>query len=118
MVPYYMFIERDTGAHDYFAVPLAEAYYIFTEAYASVSGLSKTVRGPSMSAGPGKVLVVGIVEKYGEKQFILKLIQARNPDLINIPFFAKYDEKATWLDGLKPAFGEEKFFWEDEYNAM
>ena len=53
MIPYYMFVERDTGAHDYFSVPLAEAYEIFTDAYARVSGLAKTVRGPSMSAWPG-----------------------------------------------------------------
>ena len=29
-----------------------------------------------------------------------------------------FDEKATWLDQLKPAFGEDKFFYEDEYRAM
>ena len=25
---------------------------------------------------------------------------------------AKYDSKATWLDGLKPAFGEDTFFFD------
>ena len=30
-----------------------------------------------------------------------------------VPFFAKYDENAIWLDDLEPAFGE-KFFFEDE----
>ena len=55
MVPYYMFVERDTGPQDYFAVPLARAYGIFREAYRQVSGLCRTVRGPSMSATPGKV---------------------------------------------------------------
>src|SRR5690606_5720057 len=29
MIPYYMFVERDTGPQDYFAVPLAQAYEIF-----------------------------------------------------------------------------------------
>jgi hypothetical protein len=28
------------------------------------------------------------------------------------PFFAKYDPEAIWYDELKPAFGEEKFFFE------
>ncbi|MCW2902506.1 MAG: hypothetical protein JWO67_4771, partial [Streptosporangiaceae bacterium] len=37
MVPYYMFVERDTGPQDYFAVPLARAYEIFRDAYARVS---------------------------------------------------------------------------------
>jgi hypothetical protein len=34
------------------------------------------------------------------------------------PFFARFDDKATWLHHLKPAFGEQKWFWEDEYEAM
>ncbi|MBD3223086.1 MAG: 4Fe-4S cluster-binding domain-containing protein [Caldithrix sp.] len=100
MVPYYMFIERDTGAHEYFAVPLARAYQIFTEAYSQVSGLAKTVRGPSMSTDPGKVLVDGIISLGGEKKFLLKLIQSRKPELINIPFYADFDMNATWLDEL------------------
>jgi hypothetical protein len=45
--------------------------------------------------------------------FSLRFIQGRNPDWVQRPFFAKYDENAIWLDGLKPAFGE-KFFFEDE----
>ena len=32
--------------------------------------------------------------------------------LVGIPFFAKYDPKATWLDQLQPAFGETEFFYE------
>ncbi len=38
MVPYYMFVERDTGPQDYFAVPLARGHEIFREAYQGVSG--------------------------------------------------------------------------------
>ena len=44
MVPYYMFVERDTGAKAYFEVPLARAYKVFTEAYSQVSGLCRTAR--------------------------------------------------------------------------
>ncbi len=118
MIPYYMFIERDTGAKRYFELPLYKTWETFREAYKQISGVSRTVRGPSMSAGPGKVEVSGVSEIAGEKVFVLRFIQARNPDWVQRPFFAKYDETATWLDDLKPAFGEEKFFWEDEYNAM
>ena len=67
MVPYYMFVERDTGAKAYFEVPLARAYKVFTEAYSQVAGLCRTVRGPSMSALPGKVLVDGITEVGGRE---------------------------------------------------
>ena len=113
MVPYYMFVERDTGAKAYFEVPLIRAFKVFTEAYNQVSGLCRTVRGPSMSASPGKVLVDGVTEVGGEKVFVLKFLQGRDPSWVNRIFFAKYDSKATWLDGLKPAFGEETFFFEN-----
>jgi L-lysine 2,3-aminomutase len=104
MVPYYMFVERDTGPQDYFAVPLAAGYRIFRDAYQGVSGLGRTVRGPSMSATPGKLCVDGITEVAGEKVFVLHMIQARDPDLVGKPFFARYDPDATWLSDLEPAF--------------
>ncbi|MFN2349621.1 MAG: KamA family radical SAM protein [Thioalkalivibrio sp.] len=118
IIPYYMFVERDTGARHYFEVPLAKAATIYREAMKQVSGLGRTARGPSMSAGPGKVEIQGVAEIQGEKVFVLRFIQARNPDWVQRPFFAQYDEKATWLNHLKPAFGEKKFFFEDEYEAM
>jgi len=34
------------------------------------------------------------------------------------PFFAEYNETATWIDELKPAFGAEKFFFEDELEQL
>ncbi|MGD8802176.1 MAG: lysine 2,3-aminomutase [Gammaproteobacteria bacterium] len=118
IIPYYMFVERDTGAQHYFAVPLARAWHIYRDAMLKVSGLGRTARGPSMSAGPGKVEVQGVTEVQGEKVFVLRFIQGRNKDWVQRPFFAKYDENATWLDQLKPAFGEGRFFFEDEYRAM
>jgi KamA family protein len=104
MVPYYMFVERDTGPQGYFAVPLFRAHEIFRDAYASVSGLCRTVRGPSMSATPGKVCVDGVAEVAGEKVFALHMIQARNPGLVGKPFFARFDPNAIWLSDLEPAF--------------
>ena len=113
-VPYYMFVARDTGAQHYFAVPLVRAWEIFREAYQQVSGLCRTVRGPSMSANPGKVQVLGVSEVKGEKVMELRFIQGRNPDWVHRPFFAKYDAQATWLNELRPAFGETRFFFQDE----
>ena len=118
MIPYYMFVERDTGAKAYFAVSLAEAYKIFREAYKTVSGLGRTVRGPSMSANPGKVAVEGVTTINGEKVFMLNFLQGRNPDWVKRPFFAKYDEKASWLDHLDPALGEKEFFFEKELREI
>ncbi|MEU8797189.1 lysine 2,3-aminomutase [Spirillospora sp. NPDC048819] len=111
LIPYYMFVERDTGPQDYFAVPLAEAYEIYRDAYKNVSGLARTVRGPSMSATPGKICVDGVVDVAGEKVFALHLIQCRDADLVGKPFFAKYDPNAVWLDELKPAFAD-RFPWQ------
>ena len=115
-IPYYMFVVRDTGAQHYFGVPLVRAHQIFRDAYKQVSGLGRTVRGPSMSATPGKVMVDGFTTINGKKVMALRFLQGRNPDWVNRPFFAKYDENAIWLDDLEPAF-EEKFFFEDELNS-
>ena len=117
-VPYYMFVERDTGPKRYFEVPLARAFEIFSKAYRRVSGLGRTVRGPSMSATPGKVLVDGIAEVAGEKVFVLKFLQARDPAWVNRVFFARYDERATWLDDLRPAFGETEWWWQPIVRQM
>jgi KamA family protein len=100
--PYYMFVERDTGARKYFEVPLERAWSIFQEAYQQVSGISRTVRGPSMSAFPGKVHILGMTEIGGQKVFVLEYLQARNPSLVRQPFFAKFDAEATWFDQLQP----------------
>lgn len=114
LIPYYMFVARDTGSKAFFEVPLDKAWTIFRKAYSHVSGIARTVRGPSMSAHPGKVIITGVTEVKGEKVFILKFLQCRNPKLVGIPFFAKYDPKATWLDQLQPAFGETEFFYEKD----
>lgn len=117
-VPYYMFLARDTGAQHFFSVPLVRAWEIFREAYQQVSGLARTVRGPSMSANPGKVQVLGVAEAGGEKVMVMRFLQGRNSDWVQRPFFAEYNEKACWLDELKPAFGEQRFFFEDEMEQL
>ena len=116
-IPYYMFVVRDTGAQHYFGVSLVKAHKIFQQAIQKVSGLARTVRGPSMSATPGKVQVDGVAEINGTKVIVLRMLQGRNPEWVNRPFFAKYDENAIWLDDLKPAF-EDKFFFEDELKQI
>ncbi|MBK7390149.1 MAG: lysine 2,3-aminomutase [Bacteroidetes bacterium] len=121
-IPYYMFVPRDTGAQHYFSVPLVECWDIFRNAYKQVSGICRTVRGPSMSATPGKVQVLGVTEipvngKF-EKVLTLRFLQGRNPDWVGKPFFAKYNPEATWLNELTPAFGEKEFFFEQELEQI
>ena len=59
-------VGRDTGAREYFELPLVDAWQIYREAMSKVSGLARTARGPSMSAGPGKVEVL-----FGERPSLL-----------------------------------------------
>lgn len=137
LIPYYMFVERDTGARNYFEVPLVRALEICREAYACVSGLSRSVQGPSMSAFPGKVQILGVITLRGmmdksvidafsapdglvsmidpdEPVLVCDFIQARDRALVRNPFFAAFDPGATWFDQLRPAFGKERFPFEDE----
>ncbi len=114
LIPYYMFVARDTGSKVFFELPLERTWKIFRKAYSQVSGVCRTVRGPSMSAYAGKIHIVGVTEIHGEKVFVLRFLQCRNPNLVDIPFFAQFDPKATWFNQLKPAFGEDQFFFEKD----
>lgn len=116
-VPYYMFVARDTGAQEYFGVPLVRAQEIFRDAYQKVSGLARTVRGPSMSANPGKIQVLGAIDVGKKKAIAMRFLQGRNPKWVQRPFLAKYDEEAIWIDDLKP-FSGKKFFYEDELKQI
>jgi KamA family protein len=136
LIPYYMFVERDTGARSYFEVPLYEVYEIYREAYSRVSGLSRSVQGPSMSAFPGKVRILGVIPvramldggtiealrastdgaavRPEDQVFICDFIQARDPTLIRSVFFAAMDRRAVWFDQLRPAFATGRFAFQGD----
>jgi len=105
IVPYYMFLARDTGAQSFFSVPLDEAHTIFSHALRSTSGLCRTVRGPVMSATPGKVEVTGVEEIMGQAAIVLRFVQCRHESWIGRVFFAKYKPNAIWFDDLEPLDG-------------
>ncbi len=117
-IPYYMFVARNTGAQHFFSVTLENAWNIFRGAYQRVSGICRTVRGPVMSCLPGKVQILGVTEVRQEKVMVFRMIQGRNPNWIARPFFAEYNPEAIWHTDLKPALGEEKFFFQDELNKL
>lgn len=112
LIPYYMFIPRDTGANEYFRVPLVKAWMIYKDAIKNVSGLSRTIRGPVMSSHFGKILFLGVSEVYNKLVSVFTMVQGRNDEWVNKPFFAEYNENAGWIDEIKPAFGQEKFFFQ------
>jgi len=124
LIPYYMFVERDTGPRRYFALPLLRALEIFQEAHATVSGLARPVQGPSMSVVHGKIRILGVIHRRDilgpapslpdgadpdEAAFICDFVQARDVRLAQTMFFAALDPAATWLDDLRPAFGLAQF---------
>jgi hypothetical protein len=53
-----------------------------------------------------------------ERVLVLKFLQARDPAWVNRIFFARYDDKATWLNQLKPAFGEDQWWFQAEIARM
>lgn len=111
VVPYYMFVERDTGARRYFGLPLVRAWEIYRDAVRTVSGLGRTARGPVMSASPGKVVVDGVVELDRGPAFALRYLQARDPGLVGRPFHAVFDPLAQWWDELRPyGLPDQEFF--------
>ncbi|KAI3482850.1 hypothetical protein L1887_54381 [Cichorium endivia] len=121
---------RDTGAKHFFEVPLQRAFEIYKTALSSVAGTARTVQGPSMSASPGKIQVVGIAEVPSstpgagathpahEKVFVLRFLQARNPSWCRETMFARFDAKVSWFDELEPAFGAKGWFFEGEYDRF
>lgn len=117
-IPYYMFVERQTGAKNYFEIPLSRTWEIYRHAIENVSGLARTARGPVMSALPGKIQIEGITEIASTPVFVLSFLQARNSQWCKRPFFASFDPDATWFTDLKPAFGKDKFFFESELEEL
>ncbi|WP_197910420.1 KamA family radical SAM protein [Desulfosarcina ovata] len=111
IIPYYMFVPRNTGSHRFFSIPLVDAYRIFRKAFSNVSGMARTVRGPSMSARHGKIKIDGIPEINGKKYIAMSIIQGRSANWVKKPFFAEFDESARWIDELRPAFGVKTFFF-------
>jgi KamA family protein len=118
MIPYYMFVERETGAKPYFQLPLSRAVEIYRNAMNQVSGLARTARGPVMSALPGKVCVEGVAEIGGKRVFCLNFLQARDASWCKQPFFAEFNAEAHWLNDLRPAFGEKSFFYEADLKQL
>nr|UMM61367.1 Tsk6 [Streptomyces tasikensis] len=108
LVPYYMFVARDTGPHAYYRVPLADAVDIFQDAYRELPGLARTVRGPVMSTTVGKAVVDGVEQLPDGRWFRLRLLQARDPRLVGRPFRAPWSPDAAWLDDLRPEAGDDE----------
>lgn len=105
IIPYYMFVERETGPYNYFGISLNEVYGIYQKAIRKTGSLAKTVTGPVMSAAKGKVHIMGKVKNPadGNKYFMMQYVRHRDSRKTYKPFFTEYDKKATWINQLKMA---------------
>lgn len=106
IIPYYMFVARDTGPHDFYSVPLREAYEVYRKAIGRVSGLARTVRGPTMSTEAGKVQTLGPFDLSDPDLFLFKFLQARNSDWVERPFLGKINDETNWIDGVRSPDGQ------------
>lgn len=104
MIPYYMFVERETGPHEYYSIPLARVYDIYQNAVKTSNSFAKTMSGPVMSARKGKVQIMGKLDNPsdGKAYFILQYIRHRDFSKTYKPFLMHYDTTSTWVDQLKP----------------
>jgi L-lysine 2,3-aminomutase len=102
MIPYYMFVERETGPYDYFRIPLAIVYQTYQDAIRETGSFAKTLTGPVMSADKGKVHIMGVVTgpADGKRYFMMQYVRHRDHTKTFRPFFMEYDEQATWVDQL------------------
>jgi L-lysine 2,3-aminomutase len=104
ILPYYMFVERDTGPWEYFAIPLMEALGIFRTAQAQAPGLARTIRGPVMSTAVGK-LHISTTTDTTEELIKLSFVRSRLAEREGTHILAHYDDKAKWvseLHGVRP----------------
>ena len=76
MIPYYMFIARDTGAREYFEIPLAQCLDIYQGAGKQASGLGHR-SWPINVEWPRKDLCLGRETIAGEDVCIKVLARAK-----------------------------------------
>lgn len=103
MIPYYMFIERETGPYEYFQIPISKVFSLYQDAIRQTGSLAKTVTAPVMSTTMGKVHIMNILKdpESGRKFFMLQFIRHRNREKTYRPFLADHDPRATWFDQLR-----------------
>ncbi|MFF5923014.1 lysine 2,3-aminomutase [Streptomyces flavochromogenes] len=103
LVPYRMLVERGSGAHRCFGLPLAEVVAVHAEAVRQrVRGLAPVVGGPVMSTELGALAVDGVVRLGQGPAFVLRALKARDPALAGAVAYARFDPAARWWDELTP----------------
>lgn len=100
--PYYLFQCRPACGNKQYAVPLEEAYQIFEQARARVSGLAKRARFV-MSHVSGKIEIVGRTASH----VYFKYLRAARAEDSGRFFACRRNSDAYWLDDYEPAVESE-----------
>ena len=79
IVPYYLFLESQTGLIPVYKLSVKRALDAFWKADAKVGGLAKTIRGPVINSSSMKLLIAGSVICNGKEHLLLRCLQSENP---------------------------------------
>ena len=104
---YYVFQGRPTEGNEPFEVPIVEAYQKIEKAKKKCSGLSKRLKY-AMSHESGKIEIVAVDERH----IYLKYHRAKSARDEQRMIVCHRDDKAYWLDQLKPIHGYHNDYYE------
>lgn len=100
IAPYYLFQGRPTAGNRPFETTIVESYHLFEEAKRRVSGLARRAR-LVMSHASGKVEIIGVDAEH----IYLRYHRAKNPADEGRVMVCVRDDRAQWLDDLRPVAG-------------
>jgi len=109
---YYVFQIRDTGAFQYFRVPLSESYDLIMQAKGRFAGGIIRGKGPVMSTSHGKIEVISKRKTPKGICFRLQFVRARDKGIVGKQFDAEGSESAGWIDDLSPATETDQMYFE------
>ncbi|MEE8576382.1 MAG: KamA family radical SAM protein [candidate division Zixibacteria bacterium] len=108
---YYIFQCRPTAGNEPYAVPIVEAYHKIEEAKKYCSGLAKRLRY-GMSHESGKIEIVGVDHRH----IYLKYHRAKHKVDEQRLFVCHRNDKAYWLDNLRPIDGYRNEYYRSSYD--
>lgn len=104
---YYIFQCRPTSGNEPYSIPIVEAYHKIEEAKKKCSGLSKRLKY-AMSHESGKIEIIGVDHRH----IYLKYHRAKHQIDEQRLVVCHRDDKAGWLDQLRPVDGYHNEFYE------
>lgn len=107
---YYVFQCRPTAGNEPYSIPIVEAYHKIEEAKKHCSGLSKRLKY-AMSHESGKIEIMGVDHRH----IYLKYHRAKHQKDEQRLLVCHRDDKAGWLDDLKPVDGYRNDFYQPQY---